>query len=61
MKTPVIDLECCILCEVCIELAPHAFQINDAGFIETLLLDDYKDKNINEAMNNCPRDCITME
>lgn len=61
MKVPVIDLECCILCEVCVELAPHAFQINDAGFVETLYLDDYTDKDINEAKVNCPKNCITME
>ena len=61
MKTPVIDLECCILCEICIELAPHAFQINTAGFIETLALDDYSDENIHEAIKNCPKDCFTWE
>ncbi len=58
MKTPVIDLECCILCEICIELAPHAFQINNAGYIETLALDDYSDEDIHEAIINCPKVCI---
>ena len=61
MKIPVIDLECCILCEVCVELAPHAFQINDADFAETLPLDDYTDEDIHEAIINCHKDCITME
>ncbi len=61
MKTPVIDLSCCILCEICIELAPHAFKINDAGFIETLVLDDYSDQDIHEAIINCPHNCIIWE
>jgi len=61
MKTPVIELGCCILCEICIELAPHAFQINDAGFVETLALDDYSHETIHEAMKNCPGNCITWE
>ena len=61
MKTPAIDLGCCILCEVCIDLAPHAFQINDAGFVEVLPLDDYSDKDIHEAVKNCPKDCISWE
>ena len=61
MKTPHIDLACCILCEVCIDLAPHAFQINDAGFVDVLPLADYTDEDIHEAVNNCPRDCITWE
>ena len=61
MKTPVVALEYCILCEICIELAPNAFKINDAGFVETLELDDYSDEAIHEAVKNCPKDCITWE
>jgi len=61
MKTPVIDLECCVLCEVCVDVAPQAFQINDAGFVEALSLDNYEDETIYEAINNCPRSCILWE
>lgn len=66
IKTPAIDLGCCILCEICIELAPHAFQINDAGFVEALPVesyasDNYSDEDIHEAIKNCPRNCITYE
>jgi ferredoxin len=60
-KNPVIDLGPCILCEICIELAPHAFKINDAGYIETLALNDYSDESIHEAIKNCPKDCITWD
>ncbi len=58
---PVIDFECCILCNVCVELAPQVFQLNDAGYIETAVLDDYSDESINEAVQNCPRNCISWE
>ncbi|MCP3942622.1 MAG: ferredoxin [Desulfobacteraceae bacterium] len=61
MKTPVLDMAECILCEICVELAPHGFRINDAGFVEILPLDDYSDKNIHEAIKNCPKDCIHWE
>lgn len=61
MDLPVIDMACCILCEVCVELAPHAFKINDAGYVDVLPLDDYSDKDIHEAVKNCPRHCITLE
>ncbi len=60
-KVPAVDFECCILCEVCVDLAPHTFRINDAGFVDVLSLDSYEDENINDAVNNCPRDCITWE
>ena len=61
MKVPVVELSCCILCEICIELAPQAFAINNADFVEVLVLDDYSDENIHEAIKNCPKDCITWE
>lgn len=61
MEKPVVDLGCCILCEICTDMAPHAFTINDSGFLEVVLLDDYSDDDINEAIKNCPKDCITWE
>jgi ferredoxin len=61
MKTPVVDLECCNICGICIELAPEAFQINDSDFVEVLPLDDYSNENIHEAIINCPKDCISWE
>ena len=61
METPSVDIGCYILCEICIELAPHAFTINDAGFVEVLPLDDYSDDDIHEAIINCPKDCITRD
>jgi len=61
IEIPVIDLGCCILCEICAEIAPHAFQINDAGFVEILTLDDYSDEDIHEAVKNCPKGCISFE
>ncbi|MFH2090735.1 MAG: ferredoxin [Pseudomonadota bacterium] len=61
MKPPMVDIGCCILCGICAELAPHAFAVNDAGYVEVLALDDYSDEDIHEAIKNCPKDCITQE
>jgi len=61
MKIPVVDLSCCILCEICVDLAPHAFAINDADFVDVLPLEDYSDQDIHEAIKNCPKDCIIWE
>ncbi|MFH2060224.1 MAG: ferredoxin [Pseudomonadota bacterium] len=61
MKKPVVDICGCVLCEICVELAPHAFAINDAGFVDVLTIDDYSDEDIHEAIKNCPKDCITRE
>lgn len=61
MKIPAIEMSCCILCEVCVDLAPHAFKINENSFVEVLTLDDYSDDDIRDAVNNCPRECIYWE
>ncbi|MFO7913965.1 MAG: ferredoxin [Desulfotignum sp.] len=61
MKLPAIDLGACILCEICVELAPHAFEISDSGFVQVKPLDNYQDDDIHEAMKNCPKDCIFWE
>lgn len=61
MKKPFIDLAECILCEICVDLAPQAFQINDAGYVQVLDLEDYSDPAIQEAIKNCPKDCIIWE
>lgn len=61
MKIPVIDIGGCILCEICTDLAPHAFTINDSGFVEIHDLKDYSDEDIHEAIKNCPKDCILWE
>lgn len=61
MKRPAVDLGACILCEICVELAPHAFEISDSGYVQVRLLDDYQDEDIHEAVKNCPKDCISWE
>jgi len=61
-KKPVIDLGCCNECGVCIDLAPHAFEMTDAGYVDIRSLDCYEDdEDILEAVKNCPQDCITWE
>ncbi len=61
MKRPAIDPGACILCEICVELAPHAFDISDSGFVQVRTLEDYQDEDILEAVKNCPKDCISWE
>ncbi len=60
MKVPEIDLSECILCEICIDLSPDVFRFNDLDFIEVANLENYRDKEIeiDEAIKNCPKDCI---
>ena len=61
MKLPVVELSDCILCEVCTSASPSVFRLNDAGFIEVISLDRYPEDEVDEAIKNCPADCIFWE
>jgi len=59
MKIPVVELSDCIKCEICIEVSPSVFRMNDAGFIEVIDLAQYPEQGVDEAIKNCPTDCIS--
>lgn len=61
MKRPVVELSECILCEVCRDVCPEVFKMNDAGFVEVMILDEYPEDEVDEAIKNCPKDCIYWE
>ncbi len=59
MKIPVIELADCILCGVCIDVCPSVFRLNEAGYIEVEDLLEYPETEVDEAIKNCPADCIS--
>lgn len=61
MRRPVIELSDCIVCEVCSEACPDVFSLNDAGYIEIAEMTVYPEACIDEALRNCPGDCISWE
>ncbi len=61
MNRPTINLSDCVLCEICVELCPEIFKINEAGFIEILDIKEYDQDCIKEAAKNCPENCISFE
>ena len=61
MRKPTINLSDCVLCEICVELCPEIFKINDAGFVEVADLKKYNKKCVKEASKNCPKNCISFE
>ena len=58
MKAPVIELSECIVCGVCVEACPEVFRMNAAGYVEVIDLSSYPEAGVNEAIKNCPADCI---
>jgi ferredoxin len=58
MKTLYIELSECILCEVCTEVCPSVFRLNEAGFIEIFDVGEADKPAVAEAIKYCPTDCI---
>jgi len=58
MKKPDVDIGICSLCMGCVELCPQVFNYNDAGYIEVVELEQYPEKEVDEAIKYCPEDCI---
>jgi ferredoxin len=61
MKRPVVELSECIRCEVCVEACPRVFRMNEAGFIEIADLSAFPEAEVQDAIKNCPADCIRWE
>lgn len=61
MKVPVIDLGECVDCDACLDLCPSVFRRNDAGYIEVVDLEAYPEEEVEEAIKNCPADCIAWQ
>ena len=59
MKKPEIDIGACSLCMGCVEICPQVFRQNDAGYIEVIDLQEYSEKDIDDAIMFCPEDCIS--
>ena len=58
MKIPVVELSDCIRCDVCVEVCPLVFRKNDAGYVEVADLTEYPEPDVEEAIKNCPADCV---
>jgi ferredoxin len=61
MKVPVVELADCIVCGICTEVCPDAFRLNDLNYVEVLECDIYPEDAVNEAIKNCPVDCIDWQ
>lgn len=56
-----VDQDICISCELCVNLVPEVFRMNDSGFAEVYDSAGAPEEKIQEAMDNCPVNCIFWE
>ena len=61
-KKVVIDRAECVGCESCVELCPEVFEMDEENEKAKVVLPEGGDEGcIEEAITNCPSDCISWE
>lgn len=60
-RRPAIEPGDCILCEICADVCPDVFSVNAVGYIVIADLIQYPESCVDEAIRNCPEDCISWE
>jgi ferredoxin len=56
-----IDKDLCIGCGLCVTIAEKTFRLNDEGKVEVLKQGGDKDNKIQEAIDSCPVQAISVE
>jgi len=61
-RFPVIDSADCSLCQGCVAVEPDVFYFDEnSGRIVVRELAEYPLVQVDEAIKNCPRDCISWD
>ncbi|MBM9519875.1 ferredoxin [Desulforhopalus vacuolatus] len=61
-RFPVIDSADCNLCQGCVDVEPDVFYYDEnSGRIVVQELAEYPVAQVDEAIKNCPRDCISWD
>lgn len=61
MKFPVVELSDCNLCGICEGVCPTVFHVSDLGYVQISELSEYPEEEVDDAIRNCPADCIFWE
>lgn len=61
MRKPAIEMGDCVLCEICAEVCPQVFSLNDMGYVDISDQKQYPEDCVDEAIRNCPARCISWE
>ncbi len=58
----IVDKDTCISCELCVDICPEVFRMDDDGFAEAYaeIAPDAADRAV-EARDSCPSESISIE
>ena len=59
MPTPVVDADLCTGCELCVDIAPNTFELNDEGIVVVIDPEGDDEDAIQEAIDSCPVEAIS--
>ncbi len=58
MPIPVVDADLCTGCELCVDIAPGTFGMNDEGVSMVVNPEGDDEETIQEAIDTCPVEAI---
>ncbi len=59
MPTPVVDADLCTGCELCIDIAPNTFEMDEEGVSEVIAPEGDDKDAVQEAIDSCPTEAIS--
>ncbi len=59
MPTPEVDADLCTGCELCVDIAPNTFELNDEGIVVVIDPEGDDGDAIQEAIDSCPVEAIS--
>ena len=61
MAIPVVDEDQCTGCELCVDIAPNTFQMDDEGISKVIAPSGDDQETIQEAIDSCPVEVISWQ
>ena len=59
MAIPAVDADLCTGCELCVDIAPKTFQMNDEGICGVIDATGDEEETIQEGIDSCPVEAIS--
>ncbi|MEZ4598630.1 MAG: ferredoxin [Syntrophotaleaceae bacterium] len=60
-KTPYVDKDVCISCNLCVDMLPEVFKLDEDNLAEVHDPNGAPEEKIQEAIDSCPVSCIHWE
>jgi len=59
VPVPEVDADLCTGCELCVDIAPNTFELNDEGIVVVIDPEGDDEDAVQEAIDSCPAEAIS--